>query len=86
MMALPPQVVTRWVPAWYSKNQTDGETRRFMTFDYDQRDFICRTRRECRTLIREQWGYIAKRTDLRREPHGWRLPRAVRVRITVEAV
>lgn len=76
--------LVRWVPAWYSRNRLDGESRYFITFDYDQRDFVFRTRRECRAAIHERWGYIATRSDLRKEPHGWRIPRAVRVRIVVE--
>jgi hypothetical protein len=32
----------------------------------------------------EKWGYIKKRDDLRAEPHGWRMPRAVRVTVTIK--
>jgi len=80
----PKAELTRWVPAWYSRNRRDGESRYFIVLDHDQRDFVFRTRRECRATIKERWGYIATRRDLRAEPHGWRLPRATRVRITVE--
>jgi hypothetical protein len=81
-MSVPTSVLTRWVPAWYSRNQLDGEKCYFMVFG--QIDFIFRTRRECRAAIKKRWGYIATRQDLRAEPHGWRVPRAVRVCITVE--
>jgi hypothetical protein len=37
------------------------------------------TRREARLYIDEKFGYIRRRIDLRVEPHGWRMPRAVRV-------
>lgn len=30
--------------------------------------------------------FIKTRPDLRKEPHGWRLPKAVRVKVTCEAV
>lgn len=42
-----------------------------------------RTRRECRVWIEREYGYIRKRPDLRRPPHEWRVPRAVRVTVTV---
>jgi hypothetical protein len=44
------------------------------------------TRREARSYVREHLGYIAKRPDLRAEPHGWKIPKVVRVEITVEVV
>jgi hypothetical protein len=37
------------------------------------------TRREAREWIKAKYGYIAERPDLRAEPHGWRVPTAVRV-------
>lgn len=40
---------------------------------------IFRTKRECQSWIKERYGYIAKRKDLRTAPHHWRMPKAVRV-------
>lgn len=45
-----------------------------------------RTRRAAAAFIKDRYGYIAERADLRREPHGWKMPVPVRVRITVELV
>ena len=45
-----------------------------------------RTRRECREWIEREYGYIKTRQDLRATPFGWRLPRAVRVKVTWEIV
>lgn len=42
------------------------------------------TRREARAFIDREWGYIRTRRDLRSPPHNWRMPRAVRVQMTVE--
>ena len=67
-----------WGVEWRSKNQLDGVTRR-LQWDHDLRLF--RTRRECRAFIEKEWGYIKQRQDLRIEPHGWRLPLAVRVEV-----
>ena len=43
-----------------------------------------RTRREMRAHINEHFGYIRDLADLRAEPHGWRMPRPVQVRVVVE--
>ena len=69
--------VSRWGVMWYSKNRLDGVTKRLR---YDGLNpYLFRTRREAREFINEQWGYIKNRRDLRVEPHGWRMPRAVKV-------
>lgn len=41
------------------------------------------TRDGARDFIKRRYGYIAKRPDLRAEPHGWKIPKAVRVEIRV---
>ena len=41
------------------------------------------TRKGCRWWIEERYGYIRTRPDLRRPPHNWRVPRAVRVTVEV---
>jgi hypothetical protein len=43
-----------------------------------------KTKREATAFIRDRYGYIAKRRDLKAEPHGWKMPIPVRVRISVE--
>lgn len=42
------------------------------------------TRREARAFIQEHYGYIKTREDLRRPPHNWRLPTAVRVTVDIK--
>jgi hypothetical protein len=42
---------------------------------------LFRTRRECRAYIKVRYGYMWTRPDLRAEPFGWFLPRAVRVEV-----
>jgi hypothetical protein len=74
--------VFRWGVMWYSKNEMDGVRKHLM---YTSQDYytniplLFRTRREARKHITEKWGYIKDRKDLRVEPHGWRMPRAVKV-------
>jgi hypothetical protein len=43
---------------------------------------LFRTRAEARRWIEANHGYIRRRPDLQREPHGWRMPIAVRVEVT----
>ena len=42
---------------------------------------LFRTRRKAREWIDKEFGYIRTREDLRADPHCWRLPEAVRVRV-----
>ena len=44
------------------------------------------TRDAARKYITEHYGYLASRPDLRREPHGWMMPRAVRVEVSIRMV
>lgn len=62
-----------WGVEWHSTNSLDGESCYLIWTP------LFRTRRECRAFVDEQFGYIRKRPDLQREPHGWRIPKAVRV-------
>ncbi len=74
----------RWAIQWRSKNLRDGEQRHWC-WDGTM-PVLFPTRQLAREEIRKKWGYIAHRPDLRREPHGWRVPRAVRVRVVLEEV
>jgi hypothetical protein len=71
-----------WGLVWRSCNALDGE----------QRHLICeaglpllyRTRRAALADAELRFGYIRRRPDLQAEPHGWRMPRAVRVTIAAQ--
>jgi hypothetical protein len=84
---IPPRADLRaWAVEWHSVNRLDG-VQRYLFWDHDLGPFVYtlfRTRRECRAWIDRHHGYLRKRPDLRVEPFGWRMPRAVRV--TVERV
>ena len=71
--------MTIWAGEWRSRNMLDGETRHIIYEDCLPKLF--RTRRKCREYIQGRYGYIALRPDLRKEPHGWRVPRAIKVRV-----
>lgn len=44
------------------------------------------TQRKAREFIVREYGYIKTRRDLRSEPHGWRMPIPVRVKVCVLTV
>jgi hypothetical protein len=71
----------KWAVQWSSRSRLDGDSRHFM-WD-DGKPLLFRTRRAARERIRAVWGYIKNRPDLRAEPHGWRMPRAVRVYVVL---
>lgn len=71
-----------WAILWNSKNSLDGR-QNYMMWDYGPTPLLFKTRREAREYRNEKWGYIRDRKDLRREPHGWRLPKIVRVEMNV---
>lgn len=74
-------MVTYWGGLWRSENKMDGEKTHLLL--HDCLPVLFRTRREARAFIKERYGYIRKRPDLRAEPFGWKMP--IPVRVTVEA-
>ena len=76
-----PRPWKRWAVMWRSDNRTDGIQYRLQGEGGDLPLF--RTRDECRAFIEERYGYIRQRPDLQAEPHGWKMPVAVRVQIAV---
>jgi hypothetical protein len=77
-------MITHWGVQWYSKDRIDGESRYFL-WD-DGRPALFRTRQLARDWIRERYGDIATRRDLRVEPFGWRVPKALRVEVAITEV
>ena len=74
--------MTLWAAEWRSDNLLDGKNRHII---YDNLlPKLFRTRRECRQFIQKRYGYIASRPDLQQEPHGWHMPRAIKIKITPE--
>lgn len=47
---------------------------------------LFKTKREASVCIRQDFGYITKRSDLRKPPHNWRMPKPVRVTVTVDTL
>jgi len=70
-----------WAAEWHSKNRPDGKTRHLLYYRETCLPALFRTRRACREWIKKKYGYIATREDLRAEPHGWRMPQAIKVKV-----
>ena len=68
-----------WAAKWISVNPVDG--RRQHLLHENLLPCLFKTRAAARAYIQKKYGYVATRPDLRAEPHGWRMPQAVRVEI-----
>ena len=68
-----------WGILWHSENRLDGVTKHLLRNEETHVVGLWRSRAEAREYATEHWGYIRNRPDLRSEPHGWRMPKAVRV-------
>ena len=75
--------VKKWGVLWRSENRLDGKTERFQW--EAGKPLLFETRKQAREYIKQRWGYIREREDLKREPHGWKMPLAKKVLITLEA-
>ena len=70
-----------WGALWYSKNILDGITKHII---YENcLPALFRTKKEAMQFIKQKYGYIATRKDLREEPHGWRMPKPIRIKISL---
>lgn len=83
-MQAEPVTYTRWAVQWRQRNRLYGDLRELIWHNGEVKRFA--TRAEARVWIEQNYGYIRNRPDLRREPHGWQMPRPVRVRVTIEEV
>ena len=71
--------LVRWGILWQSESKLDGKVEHVMW--RDGHPLLFKSRHAARAYIRGNWGYIARRPDLRAEPHGWKVPKPVRVRV-----
>lgn len=84
-----------WAIKWRSENKLDGKREHLVGTSWRDRPAytyggytiaVFRTRREARQFNTDHYGYIRHRTDLKAEPHGWKVPQVVKVRVSVEEV
>jgi hypothetical protein len=74
----------RWAILWQSSNKLDGDRCHFVRDITNCNIMIFHTRHEARKEIWIRFGYIKDRPDLKSEPHGWKMPKPVRIKLTVE--
>lgn len=72
-----PRSKTRWAVKWRSTHESWLMSRQCLPL-------LFTTRKEARAWIEENYGYIRTRPDLRAAPHGWRMPQAVLVTVTLK--
>ncbi len=74
--------VYAWGILWREDSQLDGY-REFLVGDPDTptKRLLFSSRKAARTACEARYGYISQRADLRAEPHGWKMPKVVKVRI-----
>jgi hypothetical protein len=80
-----------WALEWHADSDLDGCEKWLMVMnrwkeDGSRRITLFETRKEAREYRDAQYGYIKDRPDLKAQPHAWKLPSVVRVRMTVERV
>jgi hypothetical protein len=72
-----------WAILMRSENKLDGYRQHFDgTTNHPCRRRLFETRKEAREFIKQHYAYF-KRPDLRAEPHGWKMPLPVRVKVEV---
>ena len=76
--------IMRWGILWRSENQLNGR-REFLIGDVGSivKTQLFRTFREARAACAKEYGYIKARPDLQAEPHGWKMPKVVKVTVTI---
>lgn len=80
-----------WAVKWISDNELDGHSEHLLGAAHVGKPdelggytiMVFGSRRDARAHIKSRYGYIRTRPDLRREPYGWKMPRAVRVAVKV---
>lgn len=81
MNPTPPLTAHAWAALWRSKNKLDGTTTYIIYSRLLPALFI--SKKQAQRFIESEYGYIRNRPDLKKEPHGWRMPKAVRVTIKI---
>lgn len=72
-----------WGALWVSESELSGRIEHLVNDNL--LPVLFTTRRAARQWIEDHYGYIRDRADLRAEPHGWRVPRAIRVCVRAAA-
>lgn len=71
-----------WIALWREDSRLDGHKEH--PINEACRPLLFDSRADARAWIAERYGYLRDRPDLRAEPHGWKMPKAVRATVTVD--
>jgi hypothetical protein len=71
-----------WAVLWRSNNRLDGK--REWLLREDCVPVLFATKAAAKEWIDKQYSYIRNRPDLRAEPHGWRMPIAIKVQVVLQ--
>lgn len=85
-MKIDPIRVERWGLTWHSCNKLDGERKHVMWDWKNGTPALFHTKTKAAKWAKEHYGYIATRKDLRNEPHGWKMPKPIRVQMVVSFI
>lgn len=75
--------VIRWAVLWRSDNRLDGK-QEYLVGDGKGLPLVFLSRSACRAYIQNHYSYIRTRPDLKVEPHGWKMPQAIKVLVSVK--
>lgn len=83
-----------WAIKWREENLTGGKREMLLgrfarhesvpDFVAGYRVMTFTTRQQARDYVERHYGHIRNRKDLQSEPHGWKMPQVVKIKITVE--
>ena len=77
-----PKPVSTWGIKWRSASKLNGVTEHIVSLNL--LPVLFKTRKQARRHIEDRFGYMRNRPDLRCEPHGWKIPVAIRVTTAVD--
>ena len=74
-----------WGVLWRSRGRDRGLRCHPIRDRHTHTPILFKTKAAAQRWIKQNFGYIASRRDLRNAPHYWRMPVAVRVKLSYEA-
>ena len=72
-----------WGILWRQENRLDGRSEWLVGSTHPCGVLLFRSRQDARDHVAQHYGYIRQRRDLQREPHRWKMPVVVKVRMEV---
>jgi len=75
----------KWALLWSDRSFSRKIVGKHFEFENCLPKFFNR-RKEARDYVKEKYGYMKERKDLRTYPHFWRMPNIVKVHITIEEI